>query len=250
MKRSPWLTCISPAPSASIRLLCFPYAASGAKVFQFLARVLPRQIRAQVDIWAIEYPGHGARYQEAPARRFSNLVQGLAPAVIPFFDRSVLFFGYSLGALLCFETARLLQQATGRGPCHLLIAACRAPHLCAVEECSDAETLVAYLRALGMNPNEQEIAQRWPWYQAVFGLRNTYRYTPAQPLDCPMSVFGGEDDPECDETSLWAWQEHTICSPIQCFLIPGQHLFLHHPTFLRHLSEHLQSNSKRGEAEK
>jgi medium-chain acyl-[acyl-carrier-protein] hydrolase len=52
----------------------------------------------------------------------------------PYLDKPFVFFGHSLGALLCFETARSLRRKTHRQPAHLFVSATEAPHRRSMEE--------------------------------------------------------------------------------------------------------------------
>ncbi len=55
---------------------------------------------------------------------------------------------------------------------------------------------------------------------------DTYEYTEAAPLDCPISVFGGFQDVDVPRQNLEAWREHTS-STFSLRMLPGNHFFLH-----------------------
>jgi surfactin synthase thioesterase subunit len=163
----------------------------------------------------------------------------LADAALPLFDGGeVALLGCSLGALVAFEVARSVRGRAGANPCHLYGAACGAPQFpLASPDTSSVETLTAYLRALGIAPDEREIERRWPWYRAVYGLPSTYRYRESWPLDCPISVFGGLHDASVARETLFGWQEQTAFRPLSYHLVHGQHLFLRSLDFLRALAQ-------------
>jgi len=83
-----------------------PYAAGGASTYRFLSRVLPDTLLQELEIWAVEYPGHGERSAEAPVSDFSALADALAGSLAPLFSTETVLLGYSLGAMLGFEVAR------------------------------------------------------------------------------------------------------------------------------------------------
>jgi len=138
-------------------------------------------------------------------------------------------------------------------PSALLVAACGGPQFPASGQghvTASPEALATYLGKQGAAAaGPREVAQRWPWFQAVFGLRHTYRYFPGPPLACPITAFGGAEDEEVSEAALHGWREQTTHSGSFAYhLLPGQrHLFLRHPPFLRLLSRSLQASVERGQ---
>ena len=244
MKHASWVACVHSHDRARLRLLCFPYAAGSASTYRFLARVLPDTLLEALEIWAVEYPGHGERSGEAPYSAFPALADGLTDAVAPLFTPETALFGYSLGAMLGFEVARRLRDHTGEGPSALFVAACGAPQLTIAgpDVASSPEALAAYLgQQAAVTADAREIAQCWPWFQAVFGLRRTYCYPSGQPLACPITAFGGADDDDVSEEALRGWREQTtLRGSFSYHLLPGQrHLFLKQPLFLRLLTRSL-----------
>lgn len=232
-----WLAPIHRNAQARLRLLCFPYTAGRASLYNYLPLVLPDSLLRVAEIWAIEYPGHGERYGERPESSFEALTAGITAAVIPFLDRDTALLGCSLGGMLSFEVARAVRERSGQRLRHLFVAACGAPQIPLNWPCFDeVPDLIGYLRRLGMHPDEREIARRWSWYQTVFGLPATYRYRAGDPLGCPITVYGGAEDPHVGEPALLEWQEQTSARPFIHLRVQGGHLFLKHPQFLGALS--------------
>jgi medium-chain acyl-[acyl-carrier-protein] hydrolase len=83
-----------------------------------------------------------------------------------------------------------------------------------------------------------------PILRADFQINETYTYTPAPPLDCPITAFAGLDDRRFSQDAVRAWREQTRDSfSFQVF--PGGHFFMHSAQALvlravaQGLSEHL-----------
>jgi medium-chain acyl-[acyl-carrier-protein] hydrolase len=76
--------------------------------------------------------------------------------------------------------------------------------------------------------------------RADFAVVETYAYTPEQPLDCPITAFGGLDDREVSSNELEAWREQTKASFV-LKMFPGDHFFLDSakPLLLQSLSQKL-----------
>ncbi len=238
----PWLVRFHAGPAGSLRLYCFPYAGGSASMFQRWAQ--PGVLPQAVEVCAVELPGRGARQQESPLTRFSDLVITLTDALLLSLQEGQAFalFGHSLGALVSFEVARHLQDRFGLIPRHLFVSGCGAPQRGdACPEIADVPGLIAYLRGLGATPNEQMLARRWPLFQADFALRASYHYIVGRPpLACPITVFGGIQDDSVSRDALAAWREQTLgqCS---VYLLPGNHFFLHREQgqLLRHVQSAL-----------
>lgn len=73
-------------------------------------------------------------------------------------------------------------------------------------------------------------------------LAERYSYTEEEPLNCPISVFGGIQDKVITEDLLSAWREQTR-SNFKLQMLSGNHLFLHsdQQLLLQAISEELSS---------
>ena len=184
------------------------------------------------------------RLKEPAFTRLSPLVRVLATALHPVLDVPFAFFGYSMGALISFELARYLRHADMPEPIHLLVAAHRAPQLPdrrpPIHHLSD-DVLLDRLTQLGGTP--QEILQQTelmkimlPIIRADFALCETYSYAADEPLDYPITAFGGLKDTSVSEQELQAWREQTR-NTFALHMIPGDHFFIrsHVQALLEHI---------------
>ncbi len=221
---NPWVVRLTPHKEARVRLLCFPHAGGGTSLWRSWSRTpgLP----AWVEVAAIQLPGHGTRIGEPPVTESQQLVEVLVQAVLPMAGEGLplALFGHSLGGLLAFEVARRLCQQQMR-PLLLAIAACRAPqlpeHLTSIP---DDETLTRALRDASTQP--EALAGKLALLRAGYALRLSYHYRPAEPLPCPIIVYGGREDNEVTPAELCGWGEQAA-ERFQLRLFPGGHFFLH-----------------------
>jgi medium-chain acyl-[acyl-carrier-protein] hydrolase len=242
-----WITRHKPNPQARIRLFCFPYAGAGIAIF----RAWPDALPADVEVCPVQFPGRGTRLTEPPFTRLAPLIQALAEALFPLFDKQFAFFGHSLGALVSFELARQLRRQYGVQPVRLFISADRAPQIPnrdpPVYDLPEGEFL-AELRRLKGTPREllqdEEVMQiMLPLLRADFAVYETYEYATEPPLNCPISVFGGLQDQRVTRGDLDAWRDQTsVCFSLRMF--PGDHFFLNttQPALLRVLSQELRGD--------
>jgi medium-chain acyl-[acyl-carrier-protein] hydrolase len=224
-----WLNFPKPNPNAALRLFCFPYAGGAALLF----RPWPNHISANVEICAVELPGRGARLRETPLTRMDELVPLLAAALKPFLNKPFAIFGYSLGAIIGFELARLFRDA-GAQPEHLFVAGRRAPQIRSDRSqrynLPEAE-FIDELRRLNGTPREvlehpELIQMMLPLLRADFGLDETYECRAEAPLEVPISAYGGLADTDVTRGQLESWAARTTAG-FQLKMFPGDHFFLH-----------------------
>lgn len=227
---NPWLHTFTPGAGTALQIFCFPYAGGSAMVYRDWARGLP----AGCKVTAIQLPGRGPRMREPPATLLPQIIEELAPALLPHLDAPFVFFGHSMGAIISFELARRLRRAGVRGPRKLFVSGAVAPQLRSTRKPLHAlphEELIEELKRLNGTPREvlehpELLELMLPLLRADFSVCDTYEYVEGAPLDCPITVFGGLDDTSATRAGLEGWREQTTAS---CTLrvLPGDHFFLH-----------------------
>ena len=243
-----WIPNIDRNDSASLRLFCFPYAGAGTLSFRGWRDHFPPHIA----LYPVELPGRGFRIQETLLTELQPLVEAIGQAIYPYLDRPFALFGHSMGALISFEVARFLRQQYHLQPVRILISGRCAPHLPPhtppIHQLPKADFLTA-LRHLNGTPaavfeNPELLELVLPILRADFTLFETYSYNPEAPLDCPISVFGGLQDPETTLEGVKVWQEQTNHC-ISLHLFPGDHFFMYAnlSKFLTLLRQDLENTS-------
>jgi len=224
-----WILFPRPNPAAALRLFCFHYAGGSAKVFHDWPGHLPPSL----EMGAIQLPGRGHRLGEPHIRGILPLSRIVAQELLFYLDKPFVFFGHSLGALLCFETARNLRRENLRQPAHLFVSATEAPHRRSLEESLSGlpkNELVKKLREFNGTPaevlqNDELLDLMLPTIRADFELCETYEYHPESPLECPMTIYGGIDDHKVEEERLAAWSEMTV-GACKVRMFPGGHFYI------------------------
>lgn len=220
-------TCADP----KARFFLFPYAGGGSRVFHGWSQEFPRD----VDIRALQLPGRDLRHREPGIQSMVAMADAVVTASQSLISEvPCVFFGYSLGGLIAFETARLLRARALPQPRRLIVAASIAPHRPQarsplVHRMSNDELVEELRRFKGtpeivlQTPDLLELLL--PVIRADFSVLETYRYDNQLPLEIPISAYGGLADEEVSPEALAEWSEHTSAG-FQMRFLPGDHFFL------------------------
>jgi medium-chain acyl-[acyl-carrier-protein] hydrolase len=215
-----------------VRILAFVHAGGSASAYASW----PRQLGGGFELVGVELPGHGSRVMEEPLADVHEMARAVVKELAA--QRAglppMVFYGHSLGALVAYETARLLADDPARAPRHLFVSAARAPHLpretTDIAHLPEDEFLVAVQQRYGGLPaavlQEPELLELiLPALRADFAAFEGYRYFVGTPLACPITAFVGTRDPLVKEAAVAEWSHHTT-GPFLHHTVPGDHFFL------------------------
>jgi len=222
------LRVLTPRPSASRNLVCFPHAGGSANFFRGWATD-----RADVEVAAVQYAGRADRLAETCHDDLLALADEVAAAVLPYLERPTVFFGHSMGAILAFEVQRRLE-AVGRGAELLVASAARAPHdpdhVTSRDTRWDEEAAVRSIVAMGQTDAELMADPRvrqlvLPYLRADFEMLQRYEYRPGPALGCDVLVVRGATDPHVTPASGELWRKLTA-GRFAHEELPGGHFYL------------------------
>ncbi|GAA3155568.1 alpha/beta fold hydrolase [Streptomyces rameus] len=202
-------------PDPELRLVVFHHAGGSAAQYFPLTRVTP----PGWEVLLLDLPGRGKRHDRRPVGSVRELVGVTVRDVLPFTETAPLaLFGHSLGAVLAYETARVLEAA-GRPPAWLGVSGRVAPRRSAPvalpdHALSDGELMKQLTRMGGMHPRIDELPEfRERFLRLVrtdLGAVARYRPDPARtPLSVPLTAFGGSDDVWAPPSELGEWAAET-----------------------------------------
>lgn len=218
-----------------------PFAGGSGLSFEPLRRA----VGAHMPILGVTYKG---RYQKNVAQA-PGTVDAMASEAIALIEklevREVVIFGYSLGAIVAYEVARRQHEFAPR-LVNLVVAACRAPHIfnCAQVALEGSEDVfIQTVSTFGAIPDfmlKQPAAKSrmLPSLLKDFQAAALYQHVPGGPLDVPITVLGGSEDPFAPVQDVVAWQEHSHNDP-QIEFFEGDHFFLtqHIPAITKIIAE-------------
>ena len=224
----PWIFMARPNLQSRLRLFCFAHAGGTASMYRpWLDALSPA-----VEVFPVQLPGHENRLREQPLQQFDQLIRELAQALRPLFTKPFAFFGHSMGALISYGLTCYLRDQKSVLPTHLLVSAYRAPQLPnpeALHLLPDAELVQKLLSLNGTKPEVLENPELrnifLPLFRADFAICESYRYRNEEPLPCPISAFGGLQDPRVKSVALGAWRERTS-DRFTLQMLSGGHFYL------------------------
>ena len=225
-----WLYWPIPRQPSVARLFCFPHAGVGASVF----RQWPAGLPVELEICAVQLPGRANRLREPAVASIPALVDALVHAMTPHLDIPFAFFGHSMGAVLAFEVAQQLASRGPQHPSHLIVSGRRPPHVpdlaSPLHGLPDREFVSEINRRYGGIPpeileNQDVLTLLLPCLRADITALETHRPTRGSPLPCPISAFGGADDPLTPRAHLESWGGETT-GWFEVCVFAGGHFYL------------------------
>lgn len=225
-------------------LFCAPYAGGDERSYAGLAEQL-----SEAEVVTLERPGRGRRVSEPLLTEPGPVVEDMLARIRDRVDRPYALYGHSLGARLVHLLARRLREEGLPGPRHLFVSGECGPSRPSRERyTSDLPTdaFWKHLRELGGVPDELfEYEDLTTFYERVlradFTVLGACAYTPAAPLDCPVTAMTGDEEGLTEE-DVGAWQRETT-APLSTRVFAGDHFFIraHWPGIARLMAAGLGS---------
>lgn len=220
----------APRPGAAFSLLCLPYAGGGISLFRNWQEYFPPEI----EVRAVQLPGHDARVLEKPFRNLSVLGEVLTEAVGPLLNKPFAIFGHSLGALLGYELACRLHNDRRLTPAGLIVSACRAPHrqpkYPPLHEYPDRILCELFNLDVGPGTGRGAVGRnplKWflPTLRADLEMLVSYTFRQTAILPVPIVAIGGKTDKWVEVDDLQAWRLRTS-GEFKMTLLAGGHFYI------------------------
>jgi len=228
-KSGQWVARPAVREHPELRLFCFPYAGGTTDRFSSWSSA----IDPTIELALVQLPGRAGRFREPHITCMESMVDRLSEALKPYFDLPFSFFGHSMGALIAYELAQLLEGSR-RGPERVFASGCPAPQRLKPDRCvgamEDAE-LTGFLTAMGGTPpnvlqNPELLQLVLPSIRSDFRLVEGYGFRPRPPLRTPLSLAFGSEDPETKPEDIILWGELSS-GGCETRWFEGNHFFLH-----------------------
>ncbi|ATW47934.1 thioesterase II family protein [Streptomyces peucetius] len=223
-----WIRRFHPAPDAPVRLLCLPHAGGSASAYFGLSQLLA----PKVEVLAVQYPGRQDRRDELLLDSITALRAGLAEELTSWLDRPIALFGHSMGAVLAYETARLLAEDERAHLAHLFVSGRGDPARKAdvALDLLDDRAMVQALGDLGgtdrrLLEDEDVLRMVAPAIRSDYRAVRTYRHAPGPLLPCPVTALVGDQDAMAPVDDVEKWASYTSAE-FSLKVFQGGHFYL------------------------
>jgi surfactin synthase thioesterase subunit len=215
--------------SKHINVICLPYAGGNKYSYRAYADAAPQSIR----FITLEYPGRGSRIKDPLTFNIEDLLNDLYDQCIPYIGTDYVFYGHSMGGLLCYLLTRKIIDKNDKTPKHLFITGTVGPSAARRLEKKRSllgkEAFLQEIKDFGGMPDEilqnDELLDFFePILRADFTVSESYRHKPMFPLDIPLTVItGSEEDMETEEIRTW---QQEAKNPVDFKVLSGGHFFI------------------------
>ncbi|PRQ04160.1 Linear gramicidin dehydrogenase LgrE [Enhygromyxa salina] len=215
-----------------LRLVCCAHAGGDPVAFSAWAKALPRA----VSLCPLRRPGRDPRSAHAALADVHIIAHQAVEALATLATRPSALFGHSLGAVIAFEIARLLE-ARGLPPRLLIVSGREAPQVSLgrppIADLPDARFIAELDARYGGVPAEvrdspELLARLLPSLRADLRAAERYHHRPGPALRCPLIVCQGRQDTSVDPSKLDGWRELSLGS-FERVDFPGGHFFPFEP---------------------
>ena len=222
-----WFRCYRPRPEPRLRLICMPYACGSASFYRPWAAALP----ADVELLAVQYPGHEDRIVDPCLTDLHLLADRIAAAIGELGPAPVVLFGHSLGGAVAFEVALRLERAAAAEVAGLIVSGRPAPHTVTgpVRPKTDTELWAELSRLGGTRADVTGNAKLRDFFLPIvrsdFRMSAGYRSAGEQRVSCALTAYRGRSDDDAELADVARWADLTS-GPFRLREFDGGHFYL------------------------
>ena len=212
-----------------IRLFCFHYAGGNASFYSDWYKYLS----SDIGVYPVQLPGRGKRWGAEMYTSVEEASEIIASQIQSYSDVPLIFTGHSMGGLIAYQTALMLQDNYGISLKQLFITG-SYPEM-GVDNISDAYKLTdsEFCERLksygGIDERVFKIKQFYTFFLPVikndFLMAGKYKPDKNRKLNCGISVYGGDQDALISDLQLNSWKSRSLAG-VNIRLMAGGNFFL------------------------
>ncbi|XP_061202094.1 S-acyl fatty acid synthase thioesterase, medium chain [Neopsephotus bourkii] len=231
------VACPYKRPDALYRLICFPWAGSGASHFSQWGRLFS----SSIEVSCVNLPGRESREGEPFAKDMAHVVNEIISVLLKELqEKPFAFFGHSFGSYVSLAVALLLKEKYGLEPTHLFLSG--APTLTSeaffclkTAHGKKDEDILAHVETSGGTSSEF-LQNKDSKKHLINILRedsrvlHTWSFEMVDgnvPFSCDITCFNGSEDQQT--LDLEAWRDLTS-GETSFYKLPGGHFYLLEPS--------------------
>jgi surfactin synthase thioesterase subunit len=213
-----------------INLFCLPFAGGNKHSYRQYKLRSP----SFLNIIPLEYPGRGARINEALPTDTQEIVDDLYEQIKGNLEEGYALYGHSMGGLIAYLLTKKIIECGHRPPLHLFVTGAAGPssargrgkqlHLLDKTEFLEE---VGKLRGLPDELLADHALMDFfePMLRADFKVSETYSYEESDPMDVPITVITGSEE-EMKKEEINVWQKESS-RRVDFRVMEGHHFFIY-----------------------
>ncbi|MCA9701641.1 MAG: SDR family NAD(P)-dependent oxidoreductase, partial [Myxococcales bacterium] len=231
LEEASWLVSERANPDARVRLICFPYAGGGPRVYSGWADALG----SDFEVMSVLLPGRDVRIDEVASSDFESYVDIIVSALLELDDRPLGMFGHCAGTVVMMEVARRLVFAHERRVTAIVASAAAPPayyqspqlYLSGESAILDALRMIGFTNSLALFNDDEFRQQVMPMLLADFEAVARYSQQYRQPYRLPVriQVIGGLRDMFVAPRFLARWADYSL-DPVDFKLFDEHHYYV------------------------
>lgn len=212
-------------------LVCLPFAGSGASFYRAWP---PVPFGGPGRVLAVQFPGREELFGEEPFDDVRTAGAALVPDVLaesaP--DAPLVLFGHSLGAVVAYEMARVVERSHPGRLGHLYVSGSPGPRGGRAERATgldDEEFLACVHEFAGYRHEAFDVPELrellLPVLRADVAMHENYQPADDEPLSAPITALRGADDLLVSARQSHEWADWTT-GAFAYQELPGSHMYL------------------------
>jgi surfactin synthase thioesterase subunit len=215
--------------NAKVRLFCFHYGGGSSTSFYPWISKIP----SFIELMAVELAGRGRNMSQPLLTNVHDITALMIEEIKYYLDKPFIFFGHSVGSLICFDLTKAMREQNLQIPMHLILSGSMAPHtlhkrkhICHLDDIAFTEELKVYNGIPQEVQNEPSLMEMFlPIIRADMSIIENYNHSQDKPLDCNITTIAGKNDPTVAIEDVQAWKSHTMLSHNH-YTLDGDHFFI------------------------
>lgn len=212
---------------ANERIVIFPHAGGSASYYFQLSRVLKKELSPSV----VQYPKRAERLRDIGVETLQKLATEVVDELVAD-DRPLHVLGHSMGALVAWEVAQILDRHPGTELKTLFVSGCASPHRVSFESVNaeDDISLVEEISRLSgtdssLLSDPAVLEMVLPALRHDYALLSAYIPSATERISSRIVAYSGDNDPLAPPAAVQHWHALTRSS-FETRVFPGTHFYL------------------------
>jgi surfactin synthase thioesterase subunit len=195
-----------------VNFICFPYAGGSPSVFAPWKTEMPKG----VNFFPVLYPGRELRKNDLMPDSIDAFVEAFVDQTMELYENDFILFGHCTGTLIAYKVLLEIRRRLGKEPLCLVASGSESLKYTMTRERElgktilDDQELIKQMRHYDLVDAETAKSPLFkkyylPIYQMDLKMLSSYDYKENPPLECPIHVLYGDEDPTLRNEAIKDW---------------------------------------------